>query len=78
MQILESFGSVEFVFVIFLQVEPFDAAYHDVRIDVIDPSVFNDVNILYAVDVAASQYCAGVMRLVYIFKDDSDVTSSVV
>ena len=53
-KIVESFRSVELVHVIFVKVEPFAAAYHDIWIDVVDPFVLDDVDILNAGQVATS------------------------
>ena len=74
---VKRFRRVELVHVVFVEVEPFRTADHNVRIDVVNPLVLNDMNVLNARQVAASQHRARVVRLVDVLQNDGDVACSV-
>ena len=74
---VESLGGVELIHVVFMQVEPFGAADDDVWVDVVDPFVFDDMDVLNACQVAASEHCAGVVRLIDVFEHYGEVTCAV-
>ena len=77
-QIVESFGCIELIDIVFVQVEPFGAAHHDVWVDVVNPFIFDDMYILHAGKVAASQNSAGIMRLINVFKHYCEVSGAVI
>ena len=72
-QIIKSLGSVELADVVFVQVEPFAGAHHDVGVDVVNPFVFNDMDVLHAGEIAAAQNCAGIVRLIDVLKHHGEV-----
>ena len=74
---VECLGGVELVDVVFMQVEPFRRAHHDVGVDVVNPFIFNDMDVLNACQVAASEHCAGVVRLIDVLKHYGEVTRAV-
>ena len=74
---VESLGGVELVDVVFMQVEPFRRAHHDVGVDVVNPFIFNDMDVLNACQVAASEHCASVVRLIDVFEHYGEVTRAV-
>ena len=74
---VESLGRVKLIDVVFMQVEPLGAADDDVGVDVVNPFVLDDMDVLDAGQVTASQHRAGVMRLIDIFEHDSEVTCAV-
>lgn len=74
---VKRFRRVELVDVVFVEVEPFCAADYNIRIDVVNPLVFNDMNVLNARQVAASQHRTRVVRLVDVLQDDGDMPCTV-
>jgi hypothetical protein len=56
-----------------VQVEPFAGAHHDVGVDVVDPFVLDNMDVLHACEVAAAQNRTGIVRLIYVFKHYREV-----
>ena len=77
-KVIEGLGRVEFSHVVFMKIKPFGAADDYVGIDVVDPFVFDDVDILDAGEVAATQHCACIMRLIYVFEHYCEVAGAVI
>ena len=78
MQKIKGFRCVELVDVVFVEVEPFAAADNNIRIDVVNPFVFDNVYVLNTCQVTASQHRARVVRLINVFKHYCEVTSPVI
>ena len=77
-QIVESFGCVELLNVVFVKVEPLAAAHYDVGIDIVNPFVFDDMDVLYAGEIAAPQDGACVVRLINVFKYYCEVACAII
>ena len=74
---IECLGGVELANVVFMQVEPFRRAHHDIGVDVVNPFIFNDMDVLDACQVAASEHCAGIVRLVDVLEHYGEVARAV-
>lgn len=74
---VETLRCVELADVVFVQVEPLAGAHHDVGVDVVNPFVLDDMDILHSSEVAAAQDSTGVVRLIDIFEHYREVTCAV-
>ena len=60
-KVVESFRSVKLLNIILMKVKPLGAANNNVGVDVINPFVLNDVDVLNARKVATAKDCARIM-----------------
>jgi len=74
---VETLRCVELADVVFVQVEPLAGTHHDVGIDVVNPFVFDDMDILHPGEVAAAQDSTGIVRLVDVLEHYRKVACAV-
>ena len=63
---------------VFCKVQPFTGTHYYIRINMVFISVFNDMNILYPEAFTGSQNCTCILRLIYIFQNNRNISGPVI